>query len=140
MHEALAYVQSQLQERQREAAEAEQRERDREQQMAEEADAATVAWREEMAVAATEADGAGQQATRADDEVLPILLATRQQCLRDPAARDALLQLHAGARSGGGGQHNDGWQQQLGILFADGGKAKRQRKEGDLGAAAERDT
>ena len=140
VHEALAYVQAQLQERQREAAaaEAEQRERDREQQMAEEADAATVAWREEMAVAATEADGGRQPANSAGDEVLQILLAARQQCLRDPAARDALLQLHAGARSSGGGQRDDGWQQQLGVLFADGGSAKRQRKEGELGAAAER--
>ena len=63
--------------------------------MAEEADAATAAWREEMAVATTESDGGGQPANRAGDEVLQILLAARQQCLRDPAARDALLQLHA---------------------------------------------
>ena len=130
VREALAYVQAQLQERQREAAEAAQRECDHEQQMADEADAATVAWREEMAAAAAE-PGRVQQA-QADDEVLQILLATRQQCLRDPAARAALLQLHAGARSGGGGQQGDGWQQQLGILFADGGDPKRQRKDDDL--------
>ena len=91
-----------------------------------------------MAVGDTEANGAGQPAIRADDEVLQILLATRQQCLRDPAARDALLQLHAGARCDGGGQPSDGWQQQLGVLFADGGAAKRQRKEGEPGPAAER--
>jgi hypothetical protein len=70
VHEALAYVQAQLQERQREAAaaEAEQRERDREQRMAEEADAATVAWREEMAVATTEAGSARAKADACPDE------------------------------------------------------------------------
>jgi hypothetical protein len=138
VHEALAYVQAQLQARQREAAAAEQREREREHQAAEEADAATAAWREEMAVGDAEANGAGQQGIRDNDEVLKILLATRQQCLRDPEARAALLQLHAGARSDGGGQHGDGWQQQLGVLFADGSKAKRQRKEDELGVSAER--
>ena len=91
-----------------------------------------------MGVGHAEANGEGQPGGRGDDEVLQILLATRQQCLRDPAARDALLQLHAGARSDGGGQRGEAWQQQLGILFADGGKAKRQRKEGGFGATAER--
>ena len=70
--------------------------------------------------------------------MLRILLATREQCRRDPAARQALLQLHATARDDAGGQHGEGWQQQLEILFADGSKAKRPRKEAGLGAAAER--
>jgi hypothetical protein len=83
-------------------------------------------------------DSAMAAASQGDEEVLRILLATRQQCLRDPEARRARLQLHARANGDGGGQHAEGWQQQLGILFTDGAKAKRQRKEGDQGEAAER--
>ena len=132
VQEALAFIQAQLLARHRQAAE-EERERDREHQMAEEADAATAAWREEMGDAGG-ADGARPAGVQEDDEVLRILLATRKQCLRDPAARHALLQLHATARDDAGGQHGEGWQKQLGILFADGSKAKRQRKEESLGA------
>ena len=136
VQEALAFVHAQLLARHRQVAE-EERERDREHQMAEEADAATAAWREEMGDAGG-ADGARPAGAQEDDEVLRILLATRMQCLRDPAARHALLQLHATARDDAGGQHGEGWHQQLEIHFADGSKAKRPRKEAGLGAAAER--
>jgi hypothetical protein len=100
--------------------------------MAEEADAATAAWRKEMGVGATGANGAGQPVIRADDEVLQILLATRQQCLRDLAARAALLQLHAGAHGGSSGPPPAEWQQQLGLLFANGDNPKRRRKHDDI--------
>ena len=117
---------------QREAAQREQRERDREQQMADEADAATALWREEMVAAASSGTtGPGQQ-VQADDEVLQILLATRQQCLRDPAARAALLQLHAGAHGSSSAPPPAEWQQQLGLLFANGDNPKRQHKEDDI--------
>ena len=100
--------------------------------MADEADAATAVWREEMAAAAVAPGGAQQ--LQADDEVLPILLATRQQRLHNPEARVALRRLHAGARSGGGGQQGNDWQQQVGLLFAsgDGDNPKRQRTEDDI--------
>jgi len=136
VQEALALVQAQLKARHLQAAQ-EERERDREHLLAAEADAASIAWRSEMGLDG-DGDSAMSAASQGDEEVLRILLATRQQCSRDPEARRALLQLHAGANGDGGGQHAEGWQQQLGILFTEGAKPKRQRKEGDQGAAAER--
>jgi hypothetical protein len=136
VQEALALVQAQLKARHLQAAQ-EERERDREHLLAAEADAAAAAWRGGMGLDG-DGDSAMAAASQDDEEVLRILLATRQQCIRDPEARRALLQLHAGANGGGGGQHAEGWQQQLGILFTEGAKPKRQRKEGDQGAAADR--
>ena len=104
--------------------------------MAAETNAATAAWCEEMGH-----DGGDGSALAADgqgDDVLRILLAARQKCLRDPAARHALMQVHARAGGNGGGQRAEGWQQQLGLLFADGGQPQRQPKEGANGANSER--
>ena len=52
LHEALNFVQTQVQARHRQEREAAQQEADREQQMADKADAGTAVWREEMAAAA----------------------------------------------------------------------------------------
>jgi len=136
LQEALALVQARLQECHLQAAQ-EERARGCRHPLAAEANAATAAWCEEMGHdggdgSALSADGQG------DDEVLRILLSTRQKCLRDPTARHALLQLHARAGGNGGGQRAEGWQQQLGLLFADGGQPQQQPKEGANGATSER--
>jgi hypothetical protein len=104
--------------------------------MAAEANEATAAW-----CGTLWHDGGDGSALAADgqgDDVLRILLAARQKCLRDPTARHALLQLHARAGGNGGGQRAEGWQQQLGLLFADGGQPKQQPKEGANGATSGR--
>ena len=105
---------------------------DREQQLANEAAAAAVELRDGDADVEPLADGSGDAEQTEDGGALQFLLVTRPKCRRDPAARAALLQLHAGACGGSGAPSPAEWQQQVGFLFANGDNPKRQRKNDDM--------